>query len=253
AAEMGQLDCLHLLLLCGAQVMLTNDDGEAAVDIASRKRHHPCVTLLKRHMQTTVSKDKRRAPLSPLPPPLASSPTKSTSSGYPQSAARSPEVHHSPVAGSPSVRTSPFGSPAHAPAPVVQSPQALAATSPVEAVRSPRGLPLQSGGRIRAEEGDKSLMRSLYAENDAGTEEFDGDGMEDGMDSGTESSDDAGDHHPEPDARQNSGDRSPEGPSFFGRIRQRFFAAPIRADLGRSNMYRYNQELQRWELPPGVQ
>jgi len=49
AAELGQLDCIHLLLLCGAQVHQRNVHGETALDIAQRQRHIHCVTLLRRH------------------------------------------------------------------------------------------------------------------------------------------------------------------------------------------------------------
>eukprot|EP00434_Breviolum_minutum_P010571 symbB.v1.2.009324.t1/scaffold588.1/size186386/1 len=51
AAELGQLDCLHLLLLCGAQAEQRNSMGETALDIAQRRRHLHCMTLLRRHDQ----------------------------------------------------------------------------------------------------------------------------------------------------------------------------------------------------------
>jgi len=51
AASMGQLDCLHLLLLRGAEAGCLNNEGEAPVDLAANKRHHACLTLLRRHHQ----------------------------------------------------------------------------------------------------------------------------------------------------------------------------------------------------------
>ncbi|CAE7026486.1 CASKIN1 [Symbiodinium sp. CCMP2456] len=54
AAELGQLDCLNLLLLCGAQAQQRNVHGETALAIAQRHRHMHCVTLLRRHRHSAL-------------------------------------------------------------------------------------------------------------------------------------------------------------------------------------------------------
>merc|ERR1712072_1147347 len=51
---MGQLDCLHLLLLTGADAGKLNDAREMPVDMAVTKRHNTCVTLLRRHRHTPL-------------------------------------------------------------------------------------------------------------------------------------------------------------------------------------------------------
>lgn len=246
ASELGQLDCLHLLLLNGANATAVNADCDAPADVALKKRHMSCVTLLRRHLQNPPPRDAAgRRPLGHAAQSTGSKRTEATPqhlSPQPQAAMEpaSPRVHQAPASALP----------------------------PTAAVAEPR-----RGSRRRHVGEVRRRPRVAYA---GGSEsEEDGDGAEtmytpaeSGSDAGSagESSDGAGGPNGGRGVAGRSGrsgggrrarERSPVALGLLSRwvprvagTLGRAFAGVIKADLGVPNQYRYSAERQCWELAP---
>eukprot|EP00930_Biecheleria_cincta_P039780 TRINITY_DN27314_c0_g1_i1.p1 TRINITY_DN27314_c0_g1~~TRINITY_DN27314_c0_g1_i1.p1 ORF type:complete len:934 (+),score=208.20 TRINITY_DN27314_c0_g1_i1:69-2804(+) len=276
AAEMGQLDCMHLLLLCGAEATQPNEDQELPEDIAARRGHVSCVTLLRRHAQHTAEERgpprQDQAPTSPQPRP-GTGPATSSRSRREQdgTAPASPAA----AAVSPSLRGAGRGLP---PLPVLkaQAPEAAApaalnslpladeggSSSSSQPCGAGMGSGLPAAPGAAAAGGSSSSSSTAAVPAAVAAQQQQQWNRQRSRSSSSSGSSAKGQGHPQDPSSSASGEhgakavaasssRSTSSVGFFGRMRQRFF--PVRADLGRDNLYRFNQATQRWELPPGVE
>lgn len=215
AAELGQLDCLNLLLLCGAQAQQRNVHGETALAIAQRHRHMHCVTLLRRHRHSALDgRQHEGACASPrgLAPSFPGAPLPRKVAELQQKKAWSPNCGMQ-----------------HFPGEIVQNSDAAA----------PWDVPYQEAGPESFVEYPSRYISSGMPEVDtSGSEEEEEQYYADNSPSFSSRS----------RSRQQWQQRESGEDGLLARLRRRLF--PIRADLGLPNLYRFNMATQQWELPP---
>lgn len=274
---MGHLDCLHLLLLCGASATARNADGDSPVDLAATKKHYSCVTLLRRHLNYApradgTSPDSRRTSgqtssitPSPLGPPPCDSPL----------------LHPSTVLEVPSTtsESDPFAGTGSS----SEAGQALAGMARAAEGYPPMAATPGTGADFTAgaanvtpsrahRRGRRSAGRPPHVEYVGHSEDSDLDEVAEAIghealadsDSGGGSSVESSEESPPrrgASGRGGRGRRRERSPVAFGLLNRMqlglrgakrwFSSGPVQADLGIPNRYRFNDVTKRWELPDG--